>query len=147
MIRRLILYSTILLMITGCTLVGPANSGVDPTPTPPPAVTSHQAPIALYSISHRIPYTGQSVIFDANASRDADGWIVAYRWDLGPAGIQTAPVVVVTYDTPGSFPISLAVTDNEGATAIIGRLLTVKDRPACGGGSSGGGCSGGTCPL
>ena len=146
MMRRLILYSTILLMLGGCTLVAPGNSGVDPTPTPPPTVTSNQAPIALYSISHRIPYVDQPVIFDANASRDADGWIVAYRWDLGPAGIQTAPVVIVTYAHAGDYPISLTVTDNEGATAIRGQLLTVEEHLTCGG-SPGGGSPGGTCPL
>ena len=87
--KRVILYSTILLMLSGCTLVGPGNTATDPLPpTLPPTITSNQAPIALYSLSHRVPYVDQTVIFDGNTSRDYDGWIVAYRWDLGPAGIQ-----------------------------------------------------------
>lgn len=127
-------------LLAGCTIQLP---GEQPTPQPPPAPIepANTAPIALYSISHRIPYVGQEVIFDATASRDYDGWIVAYRWDLGPAGVQTAPVVAVTFDQAGSFPISLTVTDNEGATATNGQLLTVAPPPHCGGG----GCSGGTC--
>ena len=54
-------------------------------------------------------------------------------------------MVIVTYTHAGDYPISLTVTDNEGATAIRGQLLTVEEAPSsCGGGS---GCSGGTCPT
>jgi len=139
--KRLILYSTILLTLSGCTLVGPGNSGVDPTP---PVVTSNQSPIALYSISHRIPYTGQEVVFDGTYSRDGDGWIVAWRWDLGPAGIQTGSIVTVTFDTPGDFAITLTVTDNDGATDSIYRRIKVEVPSQCGT-NPGGGCPGGTC--
>ena len=133
----------LVLLLAGCTIQLP---GEQPPPTPPPPTPiapTNSPPIALYSISHRIPYVGQEVIFDATLSRDEDGWIVAYWWDLGPAGVQTAPVVAVTFDQAGSFPISLTVTDNDGATATTGRLLTVEAPPHCGG--DGGGCSGGTC--
>ena len=139
---RFLFFLILLPLLAGCTIQLP---GEQPTPSPPPPPApiepANTAPIALYSISHRIPYVGQEVIFDATASRDYDGWITAYRWDLGPAGVQTAPVVAVTFDQAGSFPISLTVTDNEGATATNGQLLTVATPPHCGGG----GCSGGGC--
>ena len=137
--KRVALLLAALLTLAGCTFS--LNEQPTPQPTPSPIEPANTPPIALYSISHRIPYVGQEVIFDATASRDYDGWIVAYRWDLGPAGVQTAPVVVATFDQTGAFPISLTVTDNDGATATAGRLLTVEDPPRCGsGGCSGGGC-------
>jgi len=141
--KRLILYSTILLMITGCTLAGPGNSGV-PTPTPP-AVATNQAPIALYSISHRIPYTEQDVVFNGTYSRDGDGWIESWRWDLGPAGIQTGSIVTVVFHQAGDFPTKLTVTDNDGARKSIYRLITIEENSGCNA-NGGGGCSGGTCP-
>jgi len=146
MIRRVAVLA-LLVALSGCTFyVGPT----DPNPPSPPAppVEPNKAPVALISLSHAIPYTGQEVTFDALASRDYDGWIVSYRWDLGPAGVQTDSVVTVTFDQAGSWWISLTVTDNEEATGTTGRLLTVEDPPTCdgdGGGCSGGGSSGGGC--
>ena len=138
--KKVLLVLLLLPLLAGCTIQLPGDQPDPVPPLPGPIEPVNSPPIALFSISHRIPYTEQEVIFDANASRDYDGWIVAYRWDLGPAGVQTAPVVAVTYHSAGEYPISLTVTDNEGATAIRGHLLTVEDPPSCGGG-----CSGGTC--
>jgi PKD repeat protein len=137
--KKALLVFLLLPLLAGCTISLPGEKPVPPLPGPIEPVNS--PPIALFSISHRIPYTEQQVIFDANASRDYDGWIVAYRWDLGPAGVQTAPVVAVTYHSSGDYPISLTVTDNEGASATREHLLTVQAVDPC----NGGGCSGGTC--
>jgi len=126
--------------LSGCTwYVGPTDPA-PPSPPSPPA-EPNKAPVALFSVSHAIPHVGQEVTFDALASRDYDGWIESYRWDLGPAGVQTDSVVTVTFDQAGSWWISLTVTDNEGETGTNGRLLTVVDPP----GDGGCGCSGGSC--
>lgn len=122
------LCSLIVLLVAGCTFQLPWEHPTPP-PTPPgPIEPANSPPIALFSISHRIPYTDQAVIFDATASRDYDGWIVGYCWNLGPAGVQTAPAVVVTFEAAGEFPVWLVVTDNEGATGIKSYKLTVQSK-------------------
>ncbi|MCC7477023.1 PKD domain-containing protein, partial [bacterium] len=64
-----------------------------------------------------------SVIFDASASADSDGTIANYEWDLDgdgtfnesgsegdSFGLNTASFI---YDTPGSYDVTLRVTDDQ----------------------------------
>ena len=127
--KRLILYSMLLLLLTGCTLPLPGGNPAPPLPGPVQPVNSR--PVALFSMSHRIPYTSQEVIFDGTYSRDGDGWIVDWRWDLGPAGIQTGSIVKVVFCTAGEFAMTLTVTDNEGARDSIYRRIKVDVPSPC----------------
>jgi YD repeat-containing protein len=73
---------------------------------------------------------GQSVAFDASASKDPDGTITKYEWDLDGNGSYetdtgTTPTVSHTYATEGKFNVSLRVTDNEGASGTAIRALTI----------------------
>ncbi len=73
---------------------------------------------------------GQQVNFDASASKDPDGTIAKYEWDLDGNGSYetdtgTTPTVSQTYATEGKYTIGLRVTDNEGSTATTTRALTV----------------------
>ncbi len=60
-----------------------------------------------------------TVDFDAAASDDPDGFIVSYAWDFGDGSDSTLalPAVSHTYQNPGggSIPVTLTVTDDEGA--------------------------------
>jgi len=61
--------------------------------------------------------TSQFVIaFDGSASRDPDGSIVAYAWKFGDGGIASGALVNHSYAKPGTYAVSLTVTDNKGAT-------------------------------
>jgi uncharacterized delta-60 repeat protein len=71
---------------------------------------------------------GQTVTFDASASADADGSVVAYAWDLDGDGQtdHTGPTVTTTYAAAGNHTALLRVTDNDGTTGTTGATLTVK---------------------
>ena len=63
--------------------------------------------------------TGEPVTFDASASRDADGSITKYEWDLDGDGTYerdsgTEPVVTHSYDRPGAVTVTVRVHDDDG---------------------------------
>ncbi|MDE9364319.1 PKD domain-containing protein [Luteipulveratus sp. YIM 133132] len=68
--------------------------------------------------------------FDASGSSDPDGSIASYAWDFGDgaaAGSGVSPQH--TYAAAGSYPVKLTVTDNDGATTVLTRTVTVEKRP------------------
>jgi len=59
-----------------------------------------------------------------DASKD-DGEIVSWNWNFGTAGsAQASPFYI--YSTPGSYAVSLTVTDNEGATSTTTKNVEPK---------------------
>jgi PKD repeat protein len=66
------------------------------------------------------PKTGETITFDASASRDPDGWIVSYEWDWDDDGIyeesHTSPTATHSWSDEESYPVTLRVTDDDGAT-------------------------------
>lgn len=79
---------------------------------PPP----NQPPTAAFTTS----ITNETVSFNGSGSFDADGNITAYSWDFGddtPAGSGVSPQH--TYPGPGTYPVTLTVTDDGGATGSI----------------------------
>jgi len=73
------------------------------------------------------PYSGvaqQSIQFNGSASNDPDGTIASYQWNFSDGtGSGIAPAH--TYQSPGSYYVTLTVTDNQGASSISGRFVTV----------------------
>jgi parallel beta-helix repeat protein len=53
-------------------------------------------------------------IFNASISYDRDGEILSYDWDFGDGSIETGITVVHSYNSSGTFDVSLIVTDDEG---------------------------------
>ena len=127
--KKVLFILLLLPLLTGCTLTLPG--GDVPVPIVP-VNPVNKVPMALYSISHRIPYVGQEVVFNGTYSRDEDGWIVSWRWDLGPAGIQTGSIVTVVFCSAGEFAMTLTVTDNGGASNSIYRRIKVDVPSTCG---------------
>jgi PKD repeat protein len=85
-----------------------------------------ELPSAVYTPSTYTPAAGQTVSFNAGASRDPDGTIVAYRWVWGdgtPDGGGATPTHVFT--APGKFSVGLYVTDSDGRLAAVGHGFTV----------------------
>ena len=83
-------------------------------------VASFFAPVARF--------VGDAVTIDASASADSDGSITRYAVDFGdgtPMVIQASPFASHAYVNRGTFLISLAVTDDQGATNTTTRVITI----------------------
>ena len=79
------------------------------------------------------PYAGEAgvpVSFDASASTDMDGTIVAYSWDFGDGQAGTGVTPTHTYADAGFFMGSLTVTDDGGATNTVVLPVAVAPAPA-----------------
>ena len=96
-------------------------------------------PAASLSASTTSAQTGETVTFDASRSRDADGTIVKYEWDLDGNGTYertgTSPVTQTAYDAPDSVTVTVRVSDNDGKATDDTRIVHVT---GAGPGSSGG---------
>lgn len=85
----------------------------------------NRAPTAAFS---RTPDSGVaplSVSFDAGDSRDPDGSIASYRWDFGDGSHGSGVRTTHTYDSAGSYRVTLSVTDSDGKTARTGQNVSV----------------------
>jgi myo-inositol-hexaphosphate 3-phosphohydrolase len=58
-------------------------------------------------------------------SSDPDGSITQYRWAFGDGGTATGVTATHTYAEPGTYTVTLTVTDNDGATGQASRTLSV----------------------
>ncbi len=78
-------------------------------------------PVAAFTESaHAVP-AGTSIEFDPSESYDFDGEIILYEWDFDGDDIYdesiTFPdIVAFTYMNPGTYNVTLRVTDNDGLT-------------------------------
>ncbi|HTX44097.1 MAG TPA: PKD domain-containing protein [Methanocella sp.] len=75
-----------------------------------------------------------NVTFDASASKDIDGSIVAYAWDFGDGKNGTGQNVVHNYTVNGTYAAVLTVTDNLGATNTYSSQIIVAANKTTGGG-------------
>ncbi|MDQ2054593.1 PKD domain-containing protein [Halobellus sp. H-GB7] len=87
----------------------------------------NQDPSASFSASPSDPTVGDSVSFDASGSSDADGSIASYEWDFGDGTSATGASPSHSYDSAGSYTVSLTVTDDDGATATTQQTITVSE--------------------
>jgi PKD repeat protein len=107
---------------------------------PPPA---NEGPTVSFVIVPDDPRVGQTVAFDASASVDPDGRVVAYAWAFGDGAAGEGVAPTHAYADPGDYVVTLTVTDEDGATTVANRTVAVVAAAASGGGSSGGGSGGG----
>ncbi|PZR54413.1 hypothetical protein DNL40_04900 [Xylanimonas oleitrophica] len=69
--------------------------------------------------------TKLDVVLDGSASHDPDGTLTAYEWDLGDGTTATGVTATHTYASPGTYTVTLTVTDDRGATATARQDVTV----------------------
>jgi PKD repeat protein len=68
-------------------------------------------PVAAFNVG----CGGLTCNFNASGSNDPDGSISSYAWDFGDANGGSGVTPEHTYGTAGTYPVTLIVTDNDGA--------------------------------
>jgi PKD repeat protein len=74
--------------------------------------------------SFTVACTGLSCSFDGTGSADSDGTIQAYSWEFGDGATGSGKTVSHTYARPGSYTVSLTVTDNAGASGNVSKVVS-----------------------
>ncbi|MCB0335438.1 MAG: PKD domain-containing protein, partial [Bdellovibrionales bacterium] len=84
------------------------------------------APVAI-AITDVLSGTGPlKVQFDASSSVDTDGIIVSYQWDFDGKSI-TGVFAQHTFKGLGTYPVSLTVTDDKGASTVSTLSIVVHE--------------------
>jgi len=95
-------------------------------------------PVAAFEYSPAVPNPGTAVtltlVRERSLSYDPDGVIVSYTLDFGDG---TNPVTIRppqrqlthSFSAGGSYPVTITVTDNDGASATYSQQITVNQRP------------------
>ena len=106
---------------TGTTVTGPSSGGVDWRSramfligTPP-----NEPPAASFTAD----CTDQSCDFDGTESFDGDGSIDSYAWDFGDGTTDAGVSATHAYAGPGSYLVTLTVTDDDGDSASTTRTV------------------------
>ena len=92
-------------------------------------IIPNMPPIAEFSESASIVYTGEVINFNASDSYDPDGYIVSYSWDFGDGNTDSGVTVSHSYVDDGEYTVTLKVVDNRGATDSKTAVKLVKNRP------------------
>jgi penicillin-binding protein 1A len=82
-------------------------------------------PIASFTFGPETPAVGQPVAFDASESAD-DGDITAYLWEFGDGTQAEGANVSHAYENPGTYEITLWVTDDADQTSSVTRQIEVQ---------------------
>src|SRR5262249_36083366 len=98
------------------------NAGGTGTQSQSVTVTAaNQPPTASFTNS----CTDLTCTFNASASTDSDGSIVSYSWFFGDGRTGSGVTITHTYTTPGTYGVTLIVTDNVGATGTASKNITL----------------------
>ncbi|WP_241961113.1 PKD domain-containing protein [Salinibacterium hongtaonis] len=100
------------------------NLSVTPTSTTPPP--ANVAPTASFTAATN----GLTASVNAAASADSDGTIAGYAWNFGDGATATGVTASHAYASAGTYTVTLTVTDDDGATGVTTRSVTVTAPPA-----------------
>jgi len=81
-----------------------------------PQFPTNSSPTADFSYTPTNLPVGAWAQFDGSSSTDSDGTIVSYAWNFGDGSTDTGVGVWHRFNTPGTFIVTLTVTDDDGAT-------------------------------
>ena len=98
------------------------------TPATALVVGTSANPTARFTYSPSNPTVGVSVLFNAVASTATNPRkIVGYNWDMGDGALKEGVLVSHTYQLPGSYTVTLVVTDDAGRKGVVSQTVTVTD--------------------
>jgi VWFA-related protein len=106
------------------TVTDGTNSGTDDRTYKAPESTP---PVADFTMATN----NLSVTVDAATAFDEDGVIVAYEWDFDNDGLvdATGETATYAYATAGTHIMRLTVTDNDGVSNYVTRIVTLRVGP------------------
>jgi hypothetical protein len=89
----------------------------------------NQPPVAEFTWTPQNPAQSQIITFNASNSYDSDGTITVYEWDWNNDGISeenhTTPTTTHLWPQADTYPVTLKVTDDQGATNTITKTVNV----------------------
>ncbi|UCD13104.1 MAG: hypothetical protein JSW60_05965 [Thermoplasmatales archaeon] len=116
-----------------CTLVGEFQNDAIVRPLTIPYNHSNQYPIAKFTWTPTHPDPGETVLFNASASYDPDGYINLYEWDWDNDGIfdenHTTPTATHSWSSYGFYPVALRITDNSSINGTTIKIVRVGNQP------------------
>ena len=104
------------------------NMTLSDTITQAVQIIPNQPPVASLAFLPGLPETNTPVTFDGSGSTDPDGVITNYRFDFGDGtfGSGTTAMVTHAYALPGTYLVTLDVTDDDGASDSYPRFVLVR---------------------
>jgi alpha-tubulin suppressor-like RCC1 family protein len=99
-----------------------------------PPVASAGADITSGEAPMNVTFTGSGT--------DSDGSIVSYGWDFGDGNTSSEQNPTYTFDSTGTYTVTLTVTDDDGATGEDSLTITVNEAPDDNGDDDNGGLCG-----
>ncbi|RLF34307.1 MAG: hypothetical protein DRM98_00895, partial [Thermoplasmata archaeon] len=112
------------------TLTVTDDNGDSDSDTTTAEISSNQPPVADAGGPYN-GYMNEEIQFDGSNSYDPDGNIVFYQWDWGDGTTNGGPNLKYpthSYDTPGTYTVTLTVTDDQGKTGTDTAEATVNTR-------------------
>jgi len=107
---------------------------------PPPTAAYTWSPKSLMNGEY-IVGASEWIYFDGSSSTD-DGEIAGYEWNFGDSKTETGVEVKHRYLWPGTYSVTLTVTDDDGGKGTYVEQIKVLGGPPCNADID----NGGTCP-
>ncbi len=95
------------------------------TPSQSVMFSTNLMPVAEFSFLPDTAAVGEEIRFDGTASTDRDGEILEHLWEFGDGGEARDSAVVHVYYQPGDYNVRLTVTDIEGGTGTVTKVVVV----------------------
>ena len=89
------------------------------------SIGNNGLPTADFSYSPETPRVGDIVYLDARTSTDTDGSVVAWHWTMGNGITREGARISYAWPGAGTWPVTLAVTDNLGGEGFLTRDIVV----------------------
>ena len=102
-----------------------ASAGTTVVVAKPP----NQVPVARIAGGAHEGVAPYSAKLDGSSSSDADGSLVSFEWKLGDGRTATGQSVNATWEKPGTYNVSLVVTDDDGAQGCTSTSVSVAEPP------------------
>jgi len=88
---------------------------------------NNQPPTASFTANHTSGEAPLTVNLDASASTDSDGTISSYEWSSTGEHTATDANTSMSFDNPGTYTITLTVTDDLGLTGTVQKDIIVSE--------------------